>query len=1339
MQAVKQEKDTSCKTAAPAEAPPKAVAQKSMLEKLKLFNSKGGSKSSTTSSNGVSAQTDNAAPGRQLGAGQVERAETGSNTDPLEEDDGNVRPGLNGTSNGTAYGAAPSAGTTVSTTASSPKIALRGIAQRTFSRALTAKKGSVKGLEKDKERGKEKEKDKDKGKEVGKRTSVSDRAELRGEEPKDEAASVAVDADASNKRTSKIASFIPKGGKVAKKESSTPAHSGIPKPGGKAPGVGGKASSVKEAGERPRSMRLGGGLAMHRGPLDRDRDSRHSSSTSSLASTEGKSSAAPVAGGGTTQSTASNTVSVQLPQTQQHHSHPNTATVAPFMYRSQTDGEGTVNAETGSGGRGGDVSFTKTSQTSIEDLSGEDPETRRLRTVKNIADLRQNLEETMSSLRGTQVTHSTLETTFDGSVTTDISGRSILSITSARPSLSSWRLGQSSPRLQAGDAPSLGNGYAGRVVGGQGGRYLYPGHLRRQLAGRGGALCSVELGDRAGEDMDLDGISMEVTGYMSDGDVLSKNAVRTDDVTSGYMTDGGLGLYTRRLNRLPDSMAAVRETLHRNTSSGQGDADSWDDSSSVSSGISDNIDTDDINTSSSISSYANTPAAQRKGLNAQPVTDAEKHSASTAVHQSWSGDEVKRPDGGSDSGVRMEPSSKWSRRNPSDISDESDKGGSGRKTPSVSHTGSWRRGMSTQVGVTSPRTKSTSSTGSTGSVGLKTHSSGKTDDVKVSEKGRLSPRPNGLHRSPSDAGRSSGDEAKKQSIPSSRTSTTNTLTHTVSDPHSHTLTSRTPTSTFGFKKQGMVTMVTASGATITSGSATLGKMPKSGGRSLSGGLKAGGQDGGSMLGHHDDGFLPMSARSTLQYRSLPRPSRSGAAARNGNRSSTSSIEAAVLSVTSHGKNSISLAKANGSGVLLANQTDREKGVSEVDNLRSGAAMQGGGAATVPLTGRQQVSSPTLRRLFGGKPSKQAPITTAENMKNSTVISNPHATMNHVATVPESPDAGLGGVDSDTSSPLFGGRVLGSGTGTLGSEQASSPGSVYSSTGPSNSLTWGTTFSSSSVPSREGTLGGHGGTGSVGFPSVSSMHTSSESIDMSLGSAGHGTHREDTLSALGRTGSVKTGMSESPLSSPSASPIFSRNTLPRKQDSGPHCGRNTLPKKGLRYGPSPQLRSHEEARDWLRSHSTSGLQDSASNSPFSPGSSLTSPSGTRFNFGQLASSPTSAAQINLASMRTNSLTNQDVPFDPCGDNRLRNSCMSLDEKTRTMSRSGSFRDGFEEVHGSSLSLVSSTSSIYSTNEEKSQSEIRKLRRELDASQEKVSALTTQLSANVSQQALHKHTR
>lgn len=61
------------------------------------------------------------------------------------------------------------------------------------------------------------------------------------------------------------------------------------------------------------------------------------------------------------------------------------------------------------------------------------------------------------------------------------------------------------------------------------------------------------------------------------------------------------------------------------------------------------------------------------------------------------------------------------------------------------------------------------------------------------------------------------------------------------------------------------------------------------------------------------------------------------------------------------------------------------------------------------------------------------MTTAESMKNSTVISNPHATLNHVTTVLESPDGGVGAADSE-SSPLFGGRVHGSGMGTLGSEQ-----------------------------------------------------------------------------------------------------------------------------------------------------------------------------------------------------------------------------------------------------------------------------------------------------------------
>lgn len=104
----------------------------------------------------------------------------------------------------------------------------------------------------------------------------------------------------------------------------------------------------------------------------------------------------------------------------------------------------------------------------------------------------------------------------------------------------------------------------------------------------------------------------------------------------------------------------------------------------------------------------------------QPQTDAEKHSA-VEHNSAWSGDEVKRSDGGSDSGVKMESGSKW-RRNPSDVSDESDKGSSGRKGMSISQTGSWRRGMSAQVGVTTPRTKNTS--GTTGAGTLKTHGTG---------------------------------------------------------------------------------------------------------------------------------------------------------------------------------------------------------------------------------------------------------------------------------------------------------------------------------------------------------------------------------------------------------------------------------------------------------------------------------------------------------------------------------------------------------------------------------------------------------------------------------------
>uniref|UniRef100_A0A673HIC3 Neuron navigator 2a n=1 Tax=Sinocyclocheilus rhinocerous TaxID=307959 RepID=A0A673HIC3_9TELE len=822
----------------------------------------------------------------------------------------------------------------------------------------------------------------------------------------------------------------------------------------------------------------------------------------------------------------------------------------------------------------------------------EDPETRRLRTVKNIADLRQNLEETMSSLRGTQITHSTLETTFDGSVTTEMSSRSILSMAS-RPAPLSWasRIGQSSPRLQAGDAPSVGNGYqsrSGGVASGQG-RYLYQAPLRKQLAARGSALCGLELGDRV-EDLELAGGGLEMSGYMSDGDVLAKNA-RSDELTSGYMTDGGLSLYTRRLNRLPDGMTMVRESLQRNASTGQGDADRYLKPLHIK-----------MISLHHLCYISNTKRLCSSVLclsNLFLPSRETPFSFSTERNTAWSSDEVKmKSDGGLDCGIKMEAGLKW-RRNPSDVSEESDKCSSGRKTAPITQTGSWRRGMSAQVGVTAPRTKSTTATTGTG----------KTDDTKVSEKGRMSPSSNIVQHSSSDAGRSSGDEAKK------------------------TPAGRVPTSTFGFKKPNgahgpatvvttsSITLVTASGATITSGSATLGKIPKSSALLVGGRASLKGAVDG-LLPPQDDGYLSPSALSNnvlLLYDHKRRSIVSCFHFYKGEKKSSDCVGAsrAQLSITSsttqpvHSHNKIQSAKHR--------------------PIEKPCYFTSPHSTTNPLNLTClvlfSVSLSSSLRLFGGKAAKQAPVTSAESMKNSVVISNPHATLGHTQSSGGPLDSPSTIAGSGGSSPLYGGR----GASIGGSEQASSPGSVYSTcTG-----TWGTTISSSSA---------------LGYPSVSSMHTSSESIDMSVGSGFQIT-------------------------------VFVTVTLECRYLIGwSSC---------CRYAPSTHLRQ-EEARDWLRSHSAGGLQDSTSNSPFSTGSSLTSPSGTRFNFAQLGS-PTTGAQINLFSFH-------DTPGSLV--------CASF---------SSSFDLCFVFLFSTRFS-----SAFFL--------QIRKLRRELDASQEKVSALTTQLSAN-----------
>ncbi|XP_059539681.1 neuron navigator 3 isoform X5 [Myotis daubentonii] len=936
------------------------------------------------------------------------------------------------------------------------------------------------------------------------------------------------------KKTSKIASLIPKGSKTTatKKESLIPSSSGIPKPGSKVPTAKQTISPGSTANKESEKFRTTKGSPSQ--SLPKPVITEKASTSNCPAPLEGREAGQASPSGscvgsvaqGSGQTTGNG--AVQLPQ-QQQHSHPNTATVAPFIYRAHSENEGTSlsSADSCTSPTKMDLSYSKTAKQCLEEISGEDPETRRMRTVKNIADLRQNLEETMSSLRGTQISHSTLETTFDSTVTTEVNGRTIPNLTS-RPTPMTWRLGQACPRLQAGDAPSLGAGYprsgTSRFIHTDPSRFMYTTPLRRAAVSRLGNMSQIDMSEKASSDLDMSS-EVDVGGYMSDGDILGKS-LRTDDINSGYMTDGGLNLYTRSLNRIPDPVTS-RDAIQRGVHDVTVDADSWDDSSSVSSGLSDtldNISTDDLNTASSVSSYSNITLPSRK--NTQLKTDSEKR---PTTDETWDGtEELKKAEEDFDS--HGDGGGKWKGAS-SGLPEDPEKAGQ-KASLAVSQTGSWRRGMSAQGGASSRQKAGTSA--------LKTP--GKTDDTKASEKGKAPLKGSSLQRSPSDAGKSSGDEGKKPPSGIARS---------------------TATGSFGFKKPsgvGSSPVITSSGATITSGSATLGKIPKS--AAIGGKSNAGRKTSLDGSQNQDDVVLHASSKASLQYRSLPRPSKSSASGipgRGGHRSSTSSIDSNVSSKSA-------------------------------------------GATTSKLREPTKIGS-----------GRSSPVTVNQTDKEKEKVA-----------VSDSESVSLSG--SPKSSP-----TSASACGTQGLRQ---PGSKY--------------------------------------PDI-------------------------------------------------ASPTFRSIQLDR----------NTLPKKGLRYTPSSRQANQEEGKEWLRSHSTGGLQDTGSPSPLVSPSAMSASATGKYHFSNLVS-PTNLSQFNLpgpSMMRSNSIPAQDSAFDLYDDAQLCGSATSLEERPRAISHSGSFRDSMEEVHGSSLSLVSSTSSLYSTAEEKAHSEqIHKLRRELVASQEKVATLTSQLSAN-----------
>uniref|UniRef100_A0A3B3ZFE9 Neuron navigator 1 n=1 Tax=Periophthalmus magnuspinnatus TaxID=409849 RepID=A0A3B3ZFE9_9GOBI len=423
-----------------------------------------------------------------------------------------------------------------------------------------------------------------------------------------------------------------------------------------------------------------------------------------------------------------------------------------------------------------------------------DPESQRKRTVQNVLDLRQNLEETMTSLRGVQLSHSYDKgpTCYDSDEAAAFSVASL----SNRSSPLSWRQGQASPRLQAGDAPSTGN-------------------TQSDVPLRISHTARIQLIE-ALDDQDPALLKGE---YLSDSDVGGKSTNEEED-------DDDIDL-------------------------GNG----WDESSSISSGLSDgsdNLSSEEFNTSPTLNSLPTTPISSRRNSAIVMRTDAEKRSL-VESGLSWDADDSKpsRKSLGSSiyetGSLKSESAQKWRK---SKAPGEGLEGGRGelKKPQALGQGNMLKKARNPPVGVTSPITHTAPS-------GLKVPGVVKPDG-KPMEKSRLAVKSSGLQRSSSDAGKEkNGSVASEPRKPPSG------------------LVRPSTGGNFGFKKPIPTGMSTAS--TIPSGSATVGKSAKTTGIPVKpAGSGGGGRKTSLDVSNSDQsGFLSPNARTSLQYRSLPRPAK----------------------------------------------------------------------------------------------------------------------------------------------------------------------------------------------------------------------------------------------------------------------------------------------------------------------------------------------------------------------------------------------------------------------------------------------------------------------------------
>ncbi|XP_054965780.1 neuron navigator 1 isoform X9 [Pan paniscus] len=642
---------------------------------------------------------------------------------------------------------------------------------------------------------------------------------------------------------------------------------------------------------------------------------------------------------------------------------------------------------------------------------------------------------------------------------------------------------------------------------------------------------------------------------------------------------------------------------------------SWDESSSISSGLSDasdNLSSEEFNASSSLNSLPSTPTASRRNSTIVLRTDSEKRSLAESGLSWFSESEEKAPkkleyDSGS---LKMEPgTSKWRRERPESC-DDSSKGGELKKPISLGHPGSLKKGKTPPVAVTSPITHTAQSA-------LKV--AGKPEG-KATDKGKLAVKNTGLQRSSSDAGRDRLSDAKKPPSGIARPSTSGS---------------------FGYKKPPPATGT----ATVmqTGGSATLSKIQKSSGIPVK--PVNGRKTSLDVSNSAEPGFLAPGARSNIQYRSLPRPAKSSSMSvtggRGGPRPVSSSIDPSLLSTKQGGLTPSRLKEptkvASGRTTPApVNQTDREKEKAKAkavaldsDNISLKSI---GSPESTP---KNQASHPTATKLAELPPTPLR--ATAKSFVKPPSLANLDKVNSNSLDLPSSSDTTHASkvADLHATSSASGGP--------LPSCFTPSPAPILNIN--SASFSQGLELMSGFSVPKETRM----------YPKLSGLHRSMESLQMPM----------SLPSAF---------PSSTPVPTPPAPPAAptEEETEELTWSGSPRAGqldsnqrdRNTLPKKGLRY----QLQSQEETKERRHSHTIGGLPESDDQS-------------------ELPSPPALPMSLSAKGQLTNI------------------------------------------VHGSVLSLASSASSTYSSAEERMQSEqIRKLRRELESSQEKVATLTSQLSAN-----------